>query len=71
MLSKDKLKQVFKMFDEDDSGTITIDELMSFFNTKGEDAYADWKKMIKECGTAKAGEITFEDFIKIMDQMVK
>ena len=53
------------MFDDDDSGTIEIEELEKMFSYAG---VADevWRKMLKEVDDNSDGVISYEEFSDIM-----
>lgn len=64
-VNKSNLKLAFDFFDEDHSGTISEDELKRIFiGLKGTD---DIKKIIKEVDINNDGEISFDEFAKMME----
>ena len=67
LMSKEKLKQAFKMFDKDGSGTISREEIKEALGNLDEDM-AD--KMISEVDQDNDGEISFEEFEKMMKRIV-
>lgn len=67
LMSKEKLKQAFKMFDKDGSGTISREEIKEALGSIDEDM-AD--KMISEVDQDDDGEISFEEFEKMMNTIV-
>lgn len=67
LMSKEKLKQAFKMFDKDGSGTISKEEIKEALGNLDE-AMAD--KMIGEVDEDNDGEISFEEFEKMMNKVV-
>lgn len=67
LLSKEKLKQAFKMFDKDGSGTISREEIKEALGNLDEEM-AD--KMISEVDQDDDGEISFEEFEKMMNNIV-
>ena len=65
--SIDELKEAFKVFDKDGSGSISAAELKHVMNNLGEkltDEEVD--EMISEADVDGDGEINFEEFIKMM-----
>lgn len=68
LMSKEKLKTAFKMFDKDGSGTISIDEIKDALGNLDEESAI---KMIKEVDQDDDGEISFEEFEKMMINVVK
>jgi len=67
LMSKEKLKQAFRMFDKDNSGTISRDEIKEALGNLDEDV-AD--KMISEVDADGDGEISFEEFEQMMNLVV-
>jgi calcium-dependent protein kinase len=67
LMSKEKLKAAFKMFDKDGSGTISKDEIKEALGNVDEEM-AD--KMISEVDEDDDGEISFEEFEKMMSNLV-
>lgn len=67
LMSKEKLKAAFKMFDKDGSGTISKEEICAALgNLDDEVAH----KMISEVDEDADGEISFEEFEKMMNNIV-
>jgi len=66
VLQKNKLKSVFTLFDKDGSGNLSIDELKSFF-TMGNNSDEMWRKVVEEYDDNGDGEISYEEFLKIID----
>ena len=70
LLSQDRLRKAFQLFDKDNSGSITIGELrdiFSFFQTAGadmDDAYID--KIIAQVDNDGDGDVSFEEFCEMM-----
>jgi calcium-dependent protein kinase len=69
LLTQERLTQVFKMFDTDGSGTISRDEIKSFFSMSesGDDGFA--QELIEEVDKNGDGEISFSEFKEMMSQM--
>lgn len=66
LMSKEKLKQAFKMFDKDGSGTISKDEIKEALGSSSEELVS---KIVSEVDIDGDGEITFEEFEKMMNMM--
>ena len=62
ILTEDRLKKAFDMFDKDGSGAIDLDEIKVYFG--GNDKL--WKKVIKEIDLNGDGQVDFEEFKKMM-----
>ena len=67
LLSKEKLKAAFKMFDKDNSGTISREEIKEALGNVGEEVA---EKIISEVDDNDDGEISFEEFEKMMSSLV-
>ena len=62
ILTEDRLKKAFDMFDKDGSGALDLDEIKVYFG--GNDKL--WKKVIKEIDLNGDGQVDFEEFKKMM-----
>lgn len=67
LISSEKLRAAFKMFDKDGSGTISKDEIKEALGGLDEKIVDD---IIKEVDQNGDGEISFEEFEKMMSKMV-
>ena len=60
MLNKKNLESTFKLFDTDNSGMITVDELKAVFDTSGNKKDEGlWQDIMKEVDKNKDGVISF------------
>lgn len=67
ILSREKLETVFKAFDTDKNGTISLHEIRQFFGETGMDIEDEvWKDMMNEADLNGDGQIDLEEFIKLM-----
>ncbi len=66
LLSQEKLKAAFKMFDKDGSGTISKDEIKESLGQLDEQLV---EEIIKEVDENNDGEISYEEFEKMMQKM--
>lgn len=66
LLSKEKLQAAFKMFDKDGSGSISRQEIKDALGQMDE-----WlvEQIIKEVDENDDGEISYEEFEKMMSKM--
>ena len=69
MLSKNRLKTTFKMFDKDGSGSIEIKELKEAFKRNNVDNSV-WESLMKEVDENADGEISYEEFADMMQTMI-
>lgn len=67
LLSKENLKRAFKMFDKDGSGTISRDEIREALGDIEEEIA---EKIISEVDENDDGEISFEEFERMMTNLV-
>ncbi|EGR29296.1 protein kinase domain protein [Ichthyophthirius multifiliis] len=63
ILSKIKMEQAFKIFDQDGNGTISKDELS---NIMGNIEEGFWKEILEECDSNKDGVISQNEFIDLL-----
>lgn len=65
IVTGDRLQKAFKMFDKDGNGRLSVDEIMGVFG--GDEA--TWKKVIAEVDLNNDGEVDFEEFKQMMNNM--
>ena len=65
VVTGDRLEKAFKMFDKDGNGKLSVEEIMSVFG--GDEA--TWKKVIAEVDLNNDGEVDFEEFKLMMNNM--
>ena len=75
-LKEEKLFQAFKMFDKNNDGFITADEIKAVLGSRriiiiGDPKYKDqgneiWTKMVQEADGNGDGKIDYNEFIKLM-----
>ena len=65
VVTGDRLEKAFKMFDKDGNGKLSVEEIMSVFG--GDEA--TWKKVIAEVDLNHDGEVDFEEFKLMMNNM--
>lgn len=69
-LSEEKLANAFRAFDKDKSGKISAKELRMMIGSDVQDVDEKiWLEMIKEADIDGDGEISFEEFIKMMHNL--
>ena len=62
VVTADRLSKAFKLFDKDNSGKLSIDEIKHVFGGDEE----SWKKIFEEVDINKDGEVDFEEFKILM-----
>lgn len=69
MLSKDRLETVFKMFDKDNNGSLTVEEVKRLFNAhnSNDEVIAE---IISEVDKNKDGMISFAEFKDVMMNLI-
>ena len=65
--NNDKLKMIFSVMDVDGSGTITLEELRSFFNFEEDHDNKLAKNIMMEVDRNGDGVISFDEFLQMMD----
>jgi len=67
LLSKEKLKQAFSIFDRDQNGFISAEEIRQVLDHKGTMNEKVWEDIIKEVDINGDGEISYPEFEKMME----
>jgi len=63
----EELREAFKMFDKDGGGTISIAEIRSILDTRGERlSDGEMAELMAAIDTDRSGEIDFEEFTRMM-----
>lgn len=69
--SKEEISRVFRLFDDDHTGTITFQNLERITQELGERyTKEELKEMISRASSDRSGEVTLEDFYKIMSKRI-
>ncbi len=71
MLSEEKLKATFAMFDQDGSGYITPNEIKEILGAGQNISDEAWEEMIKEVDVNGDGQISYEEFRGMMLKLVE
>ena len=66
MLNKDKLRAAFKMFDFDNDGKITLDEVQRVLKNNGSKEIVQWRSIVADIDTDGNGIICFNEFHEMM-----
>ena len=71
LLSEERLEAAFKIFDKDNNGFITVDEIRAVLGKgkKFEDESV-WSDIIREVDINEDGEVSFKEFKKMMMQLL-
>lgn len=70
-LKEEKLFQAFKMFDKNNDGFISAEEIKNVLGNdpKYKDSNELWTQMIKECDANGDGKIDYNEFIRLMSSV--
>lgn len=68
-LSEEKLTAAFKLFDQDNSGTITADELKNVFAASGAVSDESIEAILKQADENGDGEIEYAEFCNLMSKV--
>jgi len=67
VVTEDRLKMAFKMFDKDNSGKLSVKEIKTIFGGTEK----QWKKVIDEIDLNNDGEVDYDEFKIMMVNMDK
>ncbi|XP_070578313.1 calmodulin-like isoform X2 [Ptychodera flava] len=69
---EDELRDAFRVFDTDDTGYITVDELRHLMTTMGEKLSADeMDEMVKDANADEDGKVNYQEFVKLITSYSK
>lgn len=71
MLSDDKLKRAFAIYDKDNSGSISVDEIKEILGVGKSISEEVWKQVVKEVDENDDGEVSFEEFKTMMIKLLQ
>ena len=70
LLTEENLKKAFEMFDKDNSGNISSEEIQKVLGLDNVHSEQTWKKIVKEIDSDGDGEISFEEFKVMMHSLI-
>ena len=70
LLSKERLMMAFSAFDRDGSGSISPDEIKQVLGVGTSIPDAEWKSLVKEIDENGDGEVSIEEFVTMMQQLL-
>jgi len=70
LITRDKLLTTFKMFDIDSNGFISKEEVKSILNIGQKSNDVAWDRIMSEVRLNEKGEISFDEFEKMMIKIV-
>ena len=70
LLREDKLKQAFRFYDKDDSGSISIDEIKSVLGVGKAIDDNVWQQVVNEVDQDGNGEVDFDEFKAMMKKLL-
>lgn len=71
LLQEDKLKQAFSYYDKDNSGSISVDEIRGVLGVGQHISDEVWKQVVLEVDENGDGEVSFDEFKIMMQQLLK
>ena len=71
LLQEEKLKQAFSYYDKDNSGSISVDEIRGVLGVGQHISDEVWKQVVLEVDENGDGEVSFEEFKIMMQQLLK
>lgn len=71
LLQDDKLKQAFSYYDKDNSGSISVDEIRGVLGVGQHISDEVWRQVVLEVDENGDGEVSFEEFKIMMQQLLK
>jgi calcium-dependent protein kinase len=70
LLTDQNLKKAFEMFDKDNSGNISAEEIQKVLGMDNSHSEQTWKRIVNEIDSDGDGEISFEEFKVMMHSLI-
>jgi len=70
LLQEEKLKAAFSVYDKDNSGSISIEEIKSVLGYGKDISEEVWKSVVADIDANGDGEVDFEEFSFMMKQLL-
>lgn len=70
LLQDEKLKQAFLVYDKDNSGSISVDEIRETLGVGKKITLEAWNEIVTEVDSNGDGEISFEEFKTMMRRLL-
>ena len=70
LMQEEKLKQAFKFYDKDDSGSISTDEIKSVLGVGKKISEEVWADVVREVDANGDGEVDFSEFKTMMEKLL-
>jgi len=71
LLSEERLMAAFKVFDQDKSGSISVEEVKNVLCDGSDIPDEEWHKIVREVDQNGDGEISLEEFLFMMKKLIK
>jgi calcium-dependent protein kinase len=71
MLQDDKLQAAFKVYDKDDSGSISTDEIKDIIGVGKKIPKNIWDEVVQEVDANGDGEVSFDEFKTMMRKLLQ
>lgn len=71
LLQEEKLRAAFSMYDKDNSGMISTDEIKEVLGVGKSITEDVWAQIVKEVDENGDGEVSFEEFKIMMENLLK
>ena len=71
MLQDEKLHQAFRVYDKDDSGSISVDEIRETLGVGKRISLEAWDEIVKEVDANGDGEVSFDEFKIVMRKLLE
>ena len=69
-MQDDKLRQAFRFYDKDDSGSISTDEIKDVLGVGKAISEEVWYQVVKEVDQDGNGEVDFDEFKTMMKKLL-
>ena len=70
LMQEEKLRQAFRFYDKDDSGSISTDEIKSVLGVGKKISEEVWAEVVREVDANGDGEVDFSEFKTMMEKLL-
>lgn len=72
LASRDKIREAFNIFDQNEDGYIEVEEVKQLLGSKIQvDSESEWNKIVQELDNNNDGKISFEEYYSMINKFLE